>query len=64
VTWTYEVTYIDGLVDSYKSPRLVHPQPTDINLIIYINEHGHDQRFDEVLIPLRNVRRYIIKEVR
>lgn len=62
--WKYEITWMDGLVLSYVSTRFIHQERGDLNLTIYVNEHGHDRRYDTITIPLENVRTVAIEEVR
>lgn len=61
--WRYEIEWMDGRTESIESRRDVHSPPSGDNLIIYVNEHGHDRRWDQVLIPLVNVRKYRKVEV-
>lgn len=61
--WTYEIHWIDGWTETIVSSRLTNASKEDRNLIIYLNEHGHDRRFDFKVIPLGNVRSYDIKEI-
>lgn len=61
--WRYWIQWMNGDQEEYESTRFKHASEADRNLVIYINEHGHDSRFDEVIIPLANVKRYTIKEI-
>lgn len=55
--WLYEIEYMDGETESIESRCDVNGNQSDIrNLIIYVNEHGHDRRCDLIIIPLVNVR--------
>jgi hypothetical protein len=60
--WRYSVTWIDGRQEVWVSSR--HSRPTAEGLTIYLNEHGHDRRFDEIHIPLDSVRTVFTEEVR
>lgn len=62
--WLCEIEWMDGQTENIVSHRHSHPQREDANLIIYVNPHGHDGRFDEIVIPLVNVRRYSLTEVK
>jgi hypothetical protein len=64
MSWIYEIEWMDGVKDNISSTRLRHLQPGDRNLIIEVDEHGHDRRFDEIVIPVTNVRRFKVREVR
>jgi hypothetical protein len=63
VRWKYIVQWLDGEESSYESPRQTHVERNDDNLIIYINPHGHDQRYDEVIIPPIGVRQVLVEEI-
>lgn len=62
--WRYWIEWLDGSEAQYDSNRFHHAGPKDDNLVIWINEHGHNGRFDEVCVPLIGVKRYTITEIR
>lgn len=62
--WLYSVEWMDGEKQEWTSNRQVHPGRDDANLVIYIDPHGHDGRYDTVSVPLANVRQYSIREFR
>lgn len=61
--WLYEIVFMDGSTENIVSYRKRN-EPEPGLLTIYVNPHGHDNRYDEVVIPLAGVRRYAVTEVR
>jgi len=64
--WVYEIEWMDGVTDNIVSTRFHHAGQTDSagSIDIEINEHGHDRRMDYIRIPLANVRKIHVREVR
>lgn len=62
MSYSYQVEWVDGMMKTFKSNRLVHPKKSDTSFVVYVNPHGHDGRYDEVLIPLNQVRCIVILE--
>jgi hypothetical protein len=61
--WIYSIEWMDGQTTEYTSSRFVRASPDARNLVVYVNPHGHDYQYDEIVIPLVNVRSYGITEV-
>jgi hypothetical protein len=60
--WSYTIQWIGGELTSYTSSRFSHV--TNGTLTIYVNEHGHDGRFDEVHVNLGATMTVKVEEIR
>lgn len=62
--WLYKIEWMDGKTSDYITTRRAGVPAASNMLTIYVNPHGHDQRYDEIGIPLDNVRQWSLTEMR